>query len=105
MLVSYDPFDDWDRFLGEVMTNVDGPPPRRAPMDGVRRVDRVEMSCERSGVDPRSIAVTIDGGVLAIRAERSLAVCDDAEPLELGRPHGVLATGEPRSSTGPRTAP
>jgi hypothetical protein len=28
VLVSYDPFDDWDRFLGEVMTNVDGPLPR-----------------------------------------------------------------------------
>ena len=90
MLVRYDPFDDWDRFLGEVMTDVDGPPPQRAPMDAVRRGDRVEMSCELPGVDPRSIAVTVDGDVLAIRAERSLSVLDDAEPLQLERPHGVL---------------
>ena len=90
MLVRYDPFDAWDLFLGEVMTDVDGPPPRRAPMDAVRRGDRVEMSCELPGVDPRSIAVTVDDGVLAIRAERPLTGLDDAEPLELERPHGML---------------
>src|SRR5260370_1274283 len=68
MLVRYDPFDEWDQFLEQVLAQ--GEAPRRVPIDAIRRGDWVEMSCELPGVDPASIVVTVDGDVLAIRAER-----------------------------------
>jgi HSP20 family protein len=88
MLVRYDPYDTCDRFLEQVLA--DGASPRRVPIDAVRRGDAVEMTCELPGVAPESIAVTVDGDVLAIRAERVAAPESGDEPLELERTQGVL---------------
>ena len=68
MLIRYDPFDEWDQFLAQVLSGDAGP--RRVPIDAIRRGDQVEMSCELPGVDPASIVVSVDDDVLAIRAER-----------------------------------
>jgi HSP20 family protein len=88
MLVRYDPYDTCDRFLAQVFA--DGTAPRRVPIDAVLRGDAVEMSCELPGVAPESITVTVDGDVLAIRAERVAAPQSGDEPLELERTQGVL---------------
>ena len=88
MLVRYDPFDEWDQFLAGVLAGVAGP--RRVPIDAIRRGDRVEMSCELPGVDPAMIAVTVDGNVLAIRAERVVDPEAGDEVLELERAQGVF---------------
>jgi HSP20 family protein len=88
MLVRYDPFDEWDQFLAEVLAGVAGP--RRVPIDAIRRGDRVEMSCELPGVDPATIAVTVDDDVLAIRAERVVDPEVGDEVLELERAQGVF---------------
>jgi HSP20 family protein len=90
MLIRCDPYDCWDRLLDEVLTAGGSPTARRVPIDAIRRGDRVEVSCELPGVEPDSIEVTVDGDVLAIRAERIFAARDGDEPLELERPQGVF---------------
>jgi len=88
MLIRYDPFDEWDQFLAQVLAGETTP--RRVPIDAIRRGDCVEMSCELPGVDPDSIVVTVDDDVLAIRAERVVAPEAGDEVLELERAQGVF---------------
>jgi HSP20 family protein len=88
MLIRYDPFDEWDRFLEQVLAG--DAAPRRVPIDAIRRGDCVEMSCELPGVDPDSIVVTVDDDVLAIRAERVVAPEAGDEVLELERAQGLF---------------
>jgi HSP20 family protein len=88
MLIQYDPFEVWDRFLEQVLAG--DATPRRVPIDAIRRGDCVEMSCELPGVDPESIVVAVDDDVLAIRAVRVVAAEAGDEVLELERAQGVF---------------
>jgi len=88
VLVRYDPFDECDHFLERVLADQ---MPRRIPIDAVRRGDAVEMSCELPGVEPESIDVSVDGDILAIRANRVLAPVAEDEVLELERAQGPFA--------------
>ena len=82
-----DPDDEWDHFLARVLAG--GAVPRRFPIDAIRRSDRVE-GCDLPGVDPSSIAVTVDDDVPAIRAERAVVLEAGEEVLELDRGQGVV---------------
>ena len=95
-----DPYDEWDHFLARVRAG--GAVPRRFPIDAIRRSDRVE-GCDLPDVDPSSIAVTVDDDVLAIRAERAVAL-EAGGPRARARPGRRRARrrGEPHARRVPR---
>ncbi|NBE93411.1 Hsp20/alpha crystallin family protein [Nonomuraea sp. KC401] len=47
------------------------------PMDAVRRDDEVLLRFDLPGIDPDSIEVTVDGGVLSVSARREDACTED----------------------------
>ncbi|GGM75086.1 hypothetical protein GCM10010106_21990 [Thermopolyspora flexuosa] len=54
---------------------------RIMPMDGVRRDDDVLLRFDLPGIDPDSIEVTVDRGVLSVTARRDEEFTDDARPF------------------------
>lgn len=47
------------------------------PMDGIRRDDEVVLRFDLPGIDPASIEVTVDRGVLSVSARREEELADD----------------------------
>ncbi len=72
MAVNFDPFRDLDRLTGALLdTRSMGP--RLMPMDLYREGDHYVLSADLPGIDPGSVDVDVDGQLLTIRAERTLA--------------------------------
>lgn len=67
-LTTFDPFTDFRTarrtFAGAM------------PMDGVRRENEVVLRFDVPGIDPASIEVTVDRGVLSVSAKREQASAD-----------------------------
>ena len=83
LLTSYDPFTrEFDRLAQRVFgTTNGGAQSRRSviPMDSIRRKDEVELRFDLPGIDPGSIEVTVDKGVLTswvldLRSARQLSL-------------------------------
>lgn len=118
LLTSFDPFTDLDRLA----TRTFGPASLSRPvmrMDGIRRDDGIELRYDLPGVDPDSIDVTVDQGVLTVSAQRSQEYAEaerpfirervmgsftrrvrlsdtvDAEKIEAGYDRGVLTVRVP----------
>lgn len=71
MATSFDPFRDLDRLASAMFDSRRGP--RRMPMDLYREGDHYVLSADLPGIDPGSVDIDIDGQLLTIRAERTLA--------------------------------
>ena len=73
MVLTFDPFRDFDRLAGQVFgaSASGGPAPIAMPIDLYRSGDHFVMHCDLAGIDPGSVDVGVDGRVLTIRAERS----------------------------------
>ncbi|MFT2815531.1 Hsp20/alpha crystallin family protein [Leifsonia sp. A12D58] len=71
MASNFDPLRDLDRFAGALFDNRLGP--RRMPMDLYRDGDVYVLSADMPGIDPGSVDIDVDGQLLTIRAERTLA--------------------------------
>lgn len=73
----FDTFRDLDRVATALL---DAPAaPRTMPMDLYRDGDHYILNAELPGIDPGSIDIDVDGQLLTIRAERTLA---DAEGVK-----------------------
>jgi HSP20 family protein len=70
MAMNFDPFRDLDRVAGALL---DTRGPRLMPMDLYRDGDVYILSADMPGIDPGSVDVDVDGQLLTIRAERTLA--------------------------------
>jgi HSP20 family protein len=70
MAMNFDPFRDLDRVAGAIL---DTRGPRLMPMDLFREGDVYILSADLPGIDPGSVDVDVDGQLLTIRAERTLA--------------------------------
>jgi HSP20 family protein len=70
MAMNFDPFRDLDRLAGALMETRG---PRLMPMDLYREGDVYILSADLPGIDPGSVDVDVDGQLLTIRAERTLA--------------------------------
>jgi HSP20 family protein len=70
MAMNFDPFRDLDRIAGALMETRG---PRLMPMDLYREGDVYILSADLPGIDPGSVDVDVDGQLLTIRAERTLA--------------------------------
>lgn len=73
-MAAYDPFRDLDRIASSLFDTRRGP--RRMPMDLYRDGDHYVMTADLPGIDPGSVDIDIDGQLLTIRAERTLASGD-----------------------------
>lgn len=75
LLTSIDPFvQEFDRLAQRVFGTADpGSLSTQSvmPMDGIRRKDDVVLRFDLPGVDPDSIEVTVDRGVLTVSARRA----------------------------------
>ena len=75
VLTTYDPFArDFDRLTRRLFTGWDGASALGRgymPMDATRTDDEVVLHFDVPGIDPESIDVTVDRGVLSVSARRA----------------------------------
>ena len=72
-MLRFDPFRDIDRLAEQVLGAQAGSAraPRPMPMDLYRSGDHFVVHADLPGVDPGSVDVSVDGGTLTIKAQRS----------------------------------
>ncbi|WP_405371832.1 MULTISPECIES: Hsp20/alpha crystallin family protein [unclassified Microbacterium] len=70
-MATYDPFRDIDRLASSLFDTRRGP--RRMPMDLYRDGDHYVLTADLPGIDPGSVDIDVDGQLLTVRAERTLA--------------------------------
>lgn len=73
-VIRFDPFRDFDRLTEQVLSPAGAArTPRFMPMDVYRDGDTFVLIVDLPGVDPDSIDLNVDNGMLTIRAERTSA--------------------------------
>ncbi|GAA4082226.1 MULTISPECIES: Hsp20/alpha crystallin family protein [Actinomadura] len=80
LLTTIDPFvQEFERQFDRLTRQMWGQASERGamPMDGVRRKDDVLLRFDLPGVDPDSIEVTVDRGVLSVSARREEELAED----------------------------
>jgi HSP20 family protein len=70
MAMNYDPFRELDRMASALMDNRG---PRVMPMDLFREGDHYVLNADMPGIDPGSVDIDVDGQLLTIRGERTMA--------------------------------
>jgi HSP20 family protein len=93
LLTSYDPFtQEFDRLARRVFGTTNGAVSRRSvmPMDVIRRKDEVELRFDLPGIDPESIEVTVDRGVLTVSAKRAEEYAEGENPYRRERVMGTF---------------
>jgi HSP20 family protein len=85
LLASYDPFtQEFDRLAQRVFGTTNGSAVTRRsvmPMDAIRSKDEVVLRFDLPGIDPESIEVTVDKGVLAVSARRAEEYAEGENPF------------------------
>jgi len=71
-MANHDPFRDLDRVASALFDGARRGP-RRMPMDLYRDGDHYVLTADLPGIDPGSVDIDVDGQLLTIRAERTLA--------------------------------
>jgi HSP20 family protein len=92
-LTSYDPFtQEFDRLARRVFGTTNGAVSRRSvmPMDVIRRKDEVELRFDLPGIDPESLEVTVDRGVLTVSAKRAEEYAEGENPYRRERAMGTF---------------
>ncbi|MET8862587.1 Hsp20/alpha crystallin family protein [Nonomuraea sp. NPDC004580] len=78
LLTSIDPFlQEFERQFDRLTRHTFDNGRAIMPMDGLRRDDDVILRFDLPGIDPDSIEVTVDRGVLSVTARREQEVTDD----------------------------
>ncbi|WP_326557707.1 Hsp20/alpha crystallin family protein [Micromonospora sp. NBC_01796] len=91
MVLTFDPFRDFDRLAGQVFGTAGGGAATMAmPMDLYRSGDHFVLHCDLAGIDPGSVDVSVDGRVLTIRAERSARTDADVQWVRRERATGTF---------------
>jgi HSP20 family protein len=60
------------------------------PMDVIRRKDEVELRFDLPGIDPESLEVTVDRGVLTVSARRAEEYAEGENPYRRERVMGTF---------------
>lgn len=94
LLTSIDPFvQEFDRLAQRVLRSGDGGAAGAQsvmPMDGIRRSDEVVLRFDLPGIDPESIDVTVDSGVLTVSARRAEEHAEGESPFLRERAMGTF---------------
>jgi HSP20 family protein len=89
LLTSFDPFVEFDRLARRAYGSSDSG--RLARMDAIRRENEIELRFDLPGIDPESIDVTVDRGVLTVSARRTEEYTEDEKPFIRERVMGSYA--------------
>jgi HSP20 family protein len=80
LLTSFDPFAyEFDRLARRTFGSADYR--RLARMDAIRRENEVELRFDLPGIDPESIDVTVERGVLTVGANRAEEYTEGEKPF------------------------
>jgi len=92
VVLTFDPFREFDRLAGQVFgaTTSGGAAPVAMPIDLYRSGDHFVLHCDLAGVNPGSVDVSIDGRVLTVRAERSSRTDADVHWVRRERATGTF---------------
>jgi HSP20 family protein len=91
VVLTFDPFREFDRLAGQVFGAPAGNASTMAmPMDLYRSGDHFVLHCDLAGADPGSVDVGVDGRVLTIRAERSPRTDTDVQWVRRERATGTF---------------
>ncbi|ACY96433.1 MULTISPECIES: Hsp20/alpha crystallin family protein [Thermomonospora] len=91
LLTSIDPFvQEFERQFDRLTRQFTGQAEAVMPMDGIRRPDEVLLRFDLPGIDPDSIEVTVDRGVLTVSARREEEYADDDRVFVRERPMGAF---------------
>ncbi|MFC7533709.1 Hsp20/alpha crystallin family protein [Actinoplanes sp. GCM10030250] len=92
MVLTFDPFREFDRLAGQMLgaPGVSGAATAAMPMDLYRSGDHFVLHCDLAGIDPGSVQVDVDGRVLTIRAERSARTDADVQWVRRERVTGTF---------------
>ncbi|MBX6371568.1 MAG: Hsp20/alpha crystallin family protein [Acidothermus sp.] len=73
MVLRFDPFREFDRLTEQLLGSTLGSvrTPRFMPMDLYRTGDHYVLHADLPGIDPGSVNVSVENGILTIEAERS----------------------------------
>jgi HSP20 family protein len=93
LLTSIDPFvQEFERQFDRITRQVgQAAGPAAMPMDGIRRKDDVVLRFDVPGIDPDSIEVTVDRGVLSVSAQREEAYEEDDRVFVRERTMGAFS--------------
>jgi len=86
MALGYDPFREYEQLAQQLLSG--GRVPRSFPMDAYRRGDEFVVHLDLPGVDPESIDITAEAGMLNVSAERRFEQKDEDEIIVSERPQG-----------------
>ena len=72
-MLRFDPFRDFDRLTEQLLGTQSGSAraPRFMPMDLYRSGDHYVLHADLPGVDPGSVDVSVENGILTLKAQRS----------------------------------
>ncbi|MFI7699028.1 Hsp20/alpha crystallin family protein [Nonomuraea sp. NPDC049480] len=89
LLTSIDPFfQEFERQFDRLTRQALGAEGTVMPMDGLRRDDDVLLRFDLPGIDPDSIEVTVDRGVLSVTARREEEIAENERLFVRERPMG-----------------
>ena len=91
MLTTFDPFAEFDRLARGAFGPARGA--RVSPavrMDAIRREHDVQLRFDLPGIDPASIDVTVDRGVLSVSAKRDEEYAEGEKPFIRERAMGTF---------------
>ena len=93
LLASFDPFVDFDRLARRTFGTANWTARVRSamPMDVIRGKDEVQLRFDLPGVDPESIDVTVDRGVLTVSAKRTEEAGEDEKLITRERVTGSFS--------------
>ena len=87
MAMNFDPFRELDRVAS---TLFDSRGPRLMPVDLFRDGDHYVLSADLPGIDPGSVDIDVDGQLLTIRAERTMAQGEGVKWISRERTGGTF---------------
>lgn len=91
LLTSIDPFlQEFERQFSQLARKSFDTAAAVMPMDGLRRDDDVVLRFDLPGVDPASVEVTVDRGVLSVTARREEEIGEDERLFVRERPMGTF---------------
>jgi len=91
LLTSIDPFfQEFERQFNRLARQAADAGGAGMPMDGLRRDDDVILRFDLPGIDPNSIEVTVDRGVLSVSAAREEEISENERLFVRERPMGTF---------------
>lgn len=87
---TFDPFAEFDRIVERAFGWTPAVAQSAIPMDGVRRENDILLRFDLPGIDPESVEVSVERGVLTVGARRTVEYADGETPFARERVSGTF---------------